>query len=220
VPQRSEDLISRADALIAKADDVLATHRPNPPNVIGFPTVDSGAFAEWRSQSLTFLTRILGKEHVYVQRFEGDVDSGHPSVVKAGQGILRALREDLAGGYLVNVQTLVAGEVFSDFIEMAEHLLESGYKDPAASLAGAVLEDGLRTIATNNGVKLKAREGLTSLSSKCADATIYSRLVQKKLAVWIDVRNHADHGEFSTYTEQDVREMIDGVTDFLSTYLV
>jgi hypothetical protein len=27
---------------------------------------------------------------------------------------------------------LITAEVFADFIEMAEHLLETGYKDPAA----------------------------------------------------------------------------------------
>jgi hypothetical protein len=220
VPERSEDLVARAEVLVAKGDDVLSTYKRNPPNVIGFPTLDAGAFTEWRVQTLAFLIRILRKDHAYVKNFEAVVEAGHPSHVKSGQGILRALAEDLGGGYLVNVQTLVAGEVFSDLAELAQHLLESGYKDPAASLAGAVLEDGLRRIAANNGVKLKSREDLSSLNTKCADGQIYSRLVQKKVILWMGVRNHADHGEFGEYTEQDVREMIDGVTGFLSTYLV
>ena len=66
VPQRSEDLILRAEALIANGDAVIATHRADPPNVIGFATLDSGAFTEWQTQTLAFLIRVLGKDHVYV----------------------------------------------------------------------------------------------------------------------------------------------------------
>jgi hypothetical protein len=104
------------------------------------------------------------------------------------RGILRALREDLELGYLENVRLLVAADLFSDFIEMAEHLLETGYKDPAASLTGAVLEDGLRKIAAHNGITLKSKEDLSSLNTKCADGGVYNRLVQKKINVWIGVR--------------------------------
>jgi hypothetical protein len=154
----TDDLVTRVDELIAKGDGVLSTHRPNPSNMIGFATLDSGAFSEWQTQVRTFLINVLGVEHVYVTSFVDKVEDGHRSSVKAGQGILRALREDLSLGYLTNLRTLVAADVFSDFIEMAEHLIEAGYKDPAASLAGAVLEDGLRKIAASNNVKLKARE--------------------------------------------------------------
>ena len=220
VPQRSEDLVKRLDDLIDKGDEVRRTHKPNPPNVIGFPTLNSGAFAEWQTQSLAFLHRVVGKEHVYTSSFEADVTKGFPSVVSTGQGILRALRQDLEGGYLVNVQTLVAGEVFSDFLKMARHLLEAGYKDPSASLAGAVLKDGLRRIGALHGVGMNAREGLTAMNTKLANAHVYSRLVQKQIAVWIDVRNRADHGDFSSYTEKDVAELVRGVRDFLATYLI
>ena len=43
-------------------------------------------------------------------------------------GALRALRRDYDAGYLFKVQSLVRAEVFADFLEMAEHLLEQGYK--------------------------------------------------------------------------------------------
>jgi hypothetical protein len=38
----------------------------------------------------------------------------------------------------------------------AEHLLGNGYKDPAASLAGAVLEVGMRRLASKHGIALAA----------------------------------------------------------------
>lgn len=214
-----ERLLARLDDLINKADQVLSTHRPSPPNVIGFPTLASGAFAEWQTQSLAFLVNLLGNDHVYVENFRAKVEKGYTSSVHSGKGILIAVREDVAGGYLTRLKALIAAEVFSEFVDMGEHLLDAGYKDPAASLAGAVLENGLRQIATDNAIKLKAREDIGSLNAKLAQAGVYNRLTQKKVQVWNDVRNHADHGEFDQYTESDVRDMLAGVTDFLAANL-
>jgi len=214
-----EKILKRIDELIQKGENVLATHRPNPPNVIGFPTLDSGKFVEWQTQVLNFLINLLGESHIYVQNFKDKVARGYKSEVKMGQGILTAVKEDILGGYLTDIKTLISAEVFSDFLEMAEHLLENGYKDPAASLCGAVLEDGLRKIATKKGIKVKSSDDLNSLNDKCANGGVYNRLMQKKIKVWIDIRNKAAHGKFNAYTEEDVQEMLKGVRDFLASYL-
>lgn len=215
----SQRFKARIERLLAKGDSVLATHRPNPPNVIGFPTLDYGAFAEWRTQSLTLLTNLLGPEHVYVASFEADVEQGYTNSVKSGIGILKAVREDLEDGYLTDVRTLVSAEVLTDFLAMVEHLLELDYKDPAASLCGAVLEEGLRRIATSKGVNLRPRDDLSALNHRLAAKGVYTRLVQKRLAVWTDVRNAAVHGKFAKYTKADVADMVAGVSSFLAQHL-
>ncbi len=198
---------------------MIATSKPNPPGVFGFPTLDPGPFSEWQAQVESFLINLLGQDHIYIQRFSERVGKGFPSAVKVGQGILRAVKEDATGGYLTDVVTLISAEIFTDFLDMAEHLFECGYKDPTASLCGAVLEDGLRRIAQKASVKLKSKEDLSSLNHKCADAGIYNRLIQKKIQVWVDIRNNADHGKFSEYSEQDVQDMLNGVRQFLGNHL-
>lgn len=214
-----DDILSRLNALMDKADKVMATHKPNPPGVIGFPTLASDAFAEWQTQSLAYLTTVLGHDHIYVRNFADRVKRGYTGTVAAGKGILKAVREDIDGGYLKKVEDLVSADIFSDFLEMAVYLLQEGYKDPAASLGGAVLEDGLRRVATNKGIKFKTREDLNSLNQKLGAAGVYSRLTQKKVQVWIDVRNNADHGHFSGYEKSDVEDMLKGVQDLLEQFL-
>jgi len=83
-----------------KGEAVLQTHRPNPPNVFGFPTLDSGAFTEWRTQALAFLVSILGDGHVYVENFRQQVNKGFQGTVRAGIGILKATKEDIDAGDL------------------------------------------------------------------------------------------------------------------------
>jgi hypothetical protein len=102
---------------------------------------------------------------------------------------------------------------------MAEYLLSEGYKDPSASLIGAVLEDGLRRICSSHGVALSSREDISSLNKKLADVNVYNRLLQKKIQVWNNIRNNADHGRFVEYKVDDVSEMLKGVRHFFEQYL-
>ena len=55
------------------------------------------------------------------------------------RGILQALRDDYESGYLQSVVELIHAEIFADFLEMTDYLLQQGYKDPAAVVIGSVL---------------------------------------------------------------------------------
>ncbi|MDY0002811.1 MAG: hypothetical protein RBU30_16050, partial [Polyangia bacterium] len=61
-------------------------------------------------------------------------------------GPLQALRRDYADGVLIGLGGVVRAELFSDFMEMAKHLLSEGYKDAAAVIVGSVLEGHLRSL--------------------------------------------------------------------------
>ena len=227
--ERIEKLISKGDRLIKvelSEQDLEQYRRAVGANLVDdfydpLDEVEVDDFIAWRTQVLVFLSNVLGENHLYFRQYESHVGAEFADKyrVKLGQNILKAVREDIEDGYLTDVRTLVSAEVFADFLEMAEHLLEAGYVHPAASLTGAVLENGLRRIATRNSIKVKAREDLSSLNHKCANAEVYNRLVQKKLEVIIGIRNSADHGKFDEYSEEDVSDMVRGVKMFLGDYL-
>ena len=131
---------------------------------------------------------------------------------------MEAVQEDIQQGYIEKVRQLIRAELLSDLFDQAAHLLETGYTAPAASLAGAALENGLRSIAAANEIEVRQGDNLQSLNGKIADKEVYSRLVQKKVSVWIDVRNYADHGHFEELKEQDVIDLINGAQSFLADY--
>jgi hypothetical protein len=97
--------------------------------------------------------------------------------------------------------------------------LSHGYKDPAASLIGAVLEDGMRRIAAARDVASNRGDGLDSLNQKLARAEVYNAIVQKQIDVWRQLRNGTDHANFAEYTLTQVSNMQRGVTQFLAEYL-
>lgn len=207
-----EELSERLGSLIAKGYAV-----PKLPEgqqyVMGPVRYEPDAFSEWRSQSLALLRANLPHDHTYVEQFAEGVDAPEHDQLRAGIGILTALKEDVDGGYLSELRSIISAEVFTDFLEIAAHLLENGYHHAAASVAGAVLEDALRRELRRR--QLKAGSNLESLNQVCLDNDLYPALAYKQVKVWIEVRNHADHGEFEQVDSLVVESMIRDLPIFL-----
>ena len=132
-------------------------------------------------------------------------------------GALQALRRDYDAGYLSSVQSLVRAEVFADFLEMAEHLLKQGYKDPCAVLVGGVLEDHLRSLCQGRGIPLQMSgkpKKADSMNNDLASAGVYSKLDQKNVTAWLDLRNKAAHAQYGEYNHDQVQNLLIGVREF------
>ena len=180
--------------------------------------VDSEAYAKWRSQSLALMASVLGEGHPYYREFVEQVTDTNTSKVERGRGVLLGLFDDVNAGNLTSYRALVQADVLTDFLDMASHLLEHNYKDAAASITGAVLENGFRDLLINRGEELRQRGNLQSLSQITFQKNITSSLEHKTVQTWIAIRDHADHGEFEKYDAGDVKRMIEGVTDFLAKH--
>jgi len=63
-----ERIQKRLVSLIDKGESVLRTKKPPPSDVVGFFTVDTRRYAEWRSQELAMLTQVFGSAHTYAGR--------------------------------------------------------------------------------------------------------------------------------------------------------
>ena len=151
---RLEDLIQRIDQLIQNADEVIQTEKSYD-YVVG-SYVNEELFHAFRSASLSFLSMTFGKDHIHYVEFDSRVKNSSPYCAKIGRGILSAARVELEGGWLSTTKGLISAEIFSDFLEMAQHLLDEGYKDPAAVMAGSVLEEHLRQLCQKHGIPTEA----------------------------------------------------------------
>jgi hypothetical protein len=134
-------------------------------------------------------------------------------------GILEAAEADFAGGLLLDLKALVEAEALGDFMEQAEALLSSGYHVPAASLSGAVLEDGLRRLCDTKGVAYPPKTKIDGLNNDLAKAGVYDKLIQKRITALADIRNNADHGHYEKFRQEDVEDMLKWVRRFLADYL-
>ncbi|MBS2021550.1 MAG: hypothetical protein JST92_04020 [Deltaproteobacteria bacterium] len=130
-------------------------------------------------------------------------------------GMLKALLFEYESGSLSSIEEIVHADVFSDFLEMSRHLLEKGFKDPAAVLAGGVLEQHLRKLAQKHGVDLRGEDDkprkAQAINDDLAKAGAYGGDVQKEVTARLALRNQAAHGEWEKYQHAQVSIFIDGI---------
>ncbi|BEH16489.1 hypothetical protein [Marinobacter shengliensis] len=214
-----DDLVNRVDELLSMGQEVLASRRRSDWGEY----VDSGLMSGFRSASLSFIERVYGSVHPHFSEIKEGADGSRPSDADKCIAVLRAVRSEIGGGWLFSIKGLITAEVFADFIEMAEHLLDAGYKDPAAVMCGGVLEEHLRQLCLKNGMEAVIfRDGkeipkkADTLNADLARAEIYSKLDQKMITGWLDLRNKAAHGHYDEYTADQVKNLLSSVTEFMA----
>ncbi len=134
-------------------------------------------------------------------------------------GVIEAAKKDFESGILFDMRSLITAELLGDFIEQAEGLLEAGYYIPAASLAGAILEDTLRKLCDKNGITIPESTKINNLNSELLRADVYDKLINKRIIALADVRNNADHGHFEKFSKSDVEDMVKWIRGFAADYL-
>jgi len=210
--KRLEDLISLFDKTIS-----TSTH----PTGFAIATVDGEKFNEARSSSLSFIKNLFGINHPYYSDFNNRVVHNYPSEASYGRGILKAIKSEIDGGWLNTMKGIVSAEIFSDFLEMARHLLSEKYKDAAAVMIGSVLEEHLRQLCLKHLIptddpKTGKPKKADLLNSELANSSTYNKLDQKNITALLDLRNKAAHGKYSEYTQQQVELMAQSVIDFMT----
>jgi len=182
--------------------------------------VDSSTFTEWILQALNLVRQVAGEDSPYYGELEACKTAGYPGceMFVRARAALRAASHDYESGFLVDFRELAAGEVFTDFLDMAKHLAEQAFNVPAASLAGAVLEDALRRSHVKRVGSLEGASKISRLNDGLRKAGVYTRPQWRQIQAWGDLPNAADHGRFDEVDSEDVERMIAGLQDFLAKY--
>lgn len=187
--------------------------------------------SNWVSRIGQLIIKLYGKSSPYFVQYQKTLEtqdfyeahSNWYSHISTVQGIITGIKHELEEGLLVDFRGIVQADIFADFLEMAVHLLEEGYKDAAAVLIGSVLEDSLRKLAERSGVSTTTDRGknltIEPLNVLCAKADVYDKLVQKQITSWGELRNRAAHGEYSKYDADQVKMMLLFAQKFCSDYL-
>jgi hypothetical protein len=174
-----------------------------------------------RTRALNLARRACGENSDHCQSLVRLANAKETETLKLAEclGILEAAETDFSRGLLLDLKALVQAEALGDFLEQAEVLLASGYHVPAASLAGAVLEDGLRKLCDARSVAYPPKTTIDPLNSSLAKAGAYDKLVQKRITALADIRNSADHGRPDKFKPEDVDDMLKWTRRFLADYL-
>lgn len=215
-----KDLTKRIDELIVMGNEVLKTGQSDED---GYIYVDTGAIKGFRASGLSFIERVYQNKHPHYIEFDSNTQGFYLDDVNTGISILQAIKSEIEGGWLFSIKGLVTSEVFADFLEMAEYLLKEDYKDPSAVMAGSVLEEHLRQLCIKNNITIEEEKHgkliplkADRLNSELTKKDVYSKLDQKMVTAWLDLRNKAAHGKYEEYTKEQVNTMMQGITEFIA----
>lgn len=219
--------------------DNLNAENQRQPAINGIRPVDPVFWTEigaFGAAAVSAIENSTGRDSTYSQqarRCVDDIEHGpasanparFPSTLRL-KGILDQVQPALMSGNLVSYEERIHGEVFGDFLEMADYLLNQGYKDAAAVIAGTALEEHLRVLCKKHSIPITFIKGdeiqpkkASTMNDDLKKANVYGGLEHKQINAWQDLRNKAAHGEYAAYDKQQVALLVQGVRDFIAKYL-
>ena len=182
--------------------------------------VDAGVFREWRVGCVVFLREALGEDSPYTKEFEFNCDSPYLSAVARGQAVLRAAREYIDFGPVARVEELVAAEIFSDLLGIAERLVREQRVSAGVVIACSVLEDVMRRSARHRKIAIRENvDDLPSLNAKMSAAGVYGAVLQKGIDEWAVMRTRAETGQLTAEMRTRADTLMRGVRDFVNDHL-
>ena len=185
--------------------------------------ISATEICDLQTRCIAAIQRASGRDSVYYERaaeIEKFTDHLHNRV--AGQmGVAKSLLSDIRNGYLKSLEEIIHGDLFADFLEMADHLTDTGYKDAGAVTAGSTLEAHLRQLCVKFSVTTTSSSGPKKADTVNADlvkAGAYSKLDQKSITAWLGLRNDAAHGNYGAYDARQVKLFISNIRDFVTRH--
>ncbi|WP_437631082.1 hypothetical protein [Sorangium sp. So ce854] len=213
-------------AVVAEIDTILSRYTALQQGSKYSDLSDRPEDARKEVETLMFaaIKRLSPPESAYVSQATDVVKASKPQwthvTLPQLHGILRALREDYVNGRTRAVAELIHADVFGDMLDMAQHLLDENYKDPAAVIAGSVLEEHLRKLCIKHAIPTVDAKGVHKkaavMNSELRACGAYDKNDEKSVTAWLGTRNDAAHGNYAKYLAQQVNLLIASIRDFIA----
>ena len=221
-------LLNRLGELISRGEEMLKTFDKFPVKdmfgEVGELSLDNREkLDQWKLSCLNAIEIIAGKKSVFYETFPHKYidykNTTFDTAMSHYLSVLRALNEELQMGFLYGVEILVAKDMLSTIIEEAKALFQAKYKDAAAVYCRVILETAVKKLCDNNKTSYTKKEKLSSISNKLRKKGFLSLPEWRQIQVWTDIGNSAAHGNFSDYTEDNVKNMLNGIENFVEAKL-
>ena len=136
------------------------------------------------------------------------------SFAESLDGILLNTREEIEAGLITSIASEAAGEVIGDIVALAKSQLSDGYKDVAAVLAAAALEDALKRKAQELGINVENKT-LSSVINSLKSKSFFKGAQAPIVSSYVKLRNAAMHADWTKISETDVSSLLGFLEPFL-----
>lgn len=232
VQRRFNELTTMADQVAASKKTTRHQPEPSRNNITGHiiqhssylsHELDLDLFIQWQTSVLSLLERVFGTSSSTFQQFEGRVKASYNTThakFDALRAVFLSAKNDFEGGYLFDVANLIHASVFSSELDQAAYFLLEGYRVAAAVIGGSVLEATVRRLCeSHDAIEVKDKATLSWYNDELKRVELYNLIVYRQVQAWADIRNAAAHGHPEKFDDAQVRNMIDGIRDFVAKYV-
>jgi hypothetical protein len=136
------------------------------------------------------------------------------AIAQLVRGSLLNIREELVAGLIRRISTEAAGEVIGDLIALSRAQLRAGYKDVAAVLATAALEDSLKRKADELGINVEGKT-LDAIINALKAKSFFKGPQAPIVASYVKLRNAAMHADWNKIDEPDVSSLLGFLEPFV-----
>jgi len=179
-------------------------------------------WGKWSTSALNLLEKVFGEDSVPFQKLKklDDMREGRGLVIdkfEEARGIFDGAFREYETGFFTSLSAAISGELFGDFVKLAKRCLDEGFKDPAAVMASAALEDVLKRYATLQGLDVKDKsmqEVVNALKSKGLVGGAQKSLLDSMPKI----RDYAMHAHWDKIQTEDINSMIGFVGQFLISH--
>lgn len=189
--------------------------------------VDEEYFVSVLVQTIELVRNFGGRGNAFLSQLlkidtenEFDIKKNQETLSATLDGFHAYLKNGLLGE--VSPEQQARTDVVSDFLDMAQNLLESKDVHPAAPavLIGATIEELLRNWVEKEGLSLGHRKpGIENYSQILREADLITKQDGKDITSWAGIRNHAAHGEWDEVSDKNrIKIMLEGVNLFMRKY--
>ena len=104
----------------------------NPQSSYTASSIDTQLATQWITSSLYLLAKVFGESSIHYQNFNLYCHHVDRSNINKMLGVLQAAKDDYENGALFDIKVLIEADLFEDFLDQADQLLQKGYYQPAA----------------------------------------------------------------------------------------
>jgi hypothetical protein len=180
--------------------------------------VDGESFQQWANSALNLLQRAFGEDSVHFKNLSKIYNDFHsiPSELEDFRGVFKAAKSDYLGGYTFTLEAAISGEIFGDFVGLAKKAMADGYKNVAAVLSCAALEDALKRYAARHNLAVDDK-AMQEVVSALKSQGLVSGAQKTLLDTMPKIRDYAMHANWSKIQSEDVSSVIGFIEQFLIT---
>lgn len=119
---------------------------------------------------------------------------------------------------LFDIRQLLQADLFDSELEAAKELNKRGFVRGAGAMAGVVLESHLAQVCENHNVRITKKDPtINSLNDLLKTNDVIEVSTWRFVQHLADLRNKCDHKKKTDPTQQEIEELIDGVSKIIKS---